>query len=144
VNGKLINAMFAKKAIEVAGNNDREGQNIQIGLSNSNYSQKWFIVYVGSEDDKPTPKKGDYVQDFGFYALRPFYLESQAKDGRFMTNTGSGRQISEPKLAERSGEETQMYYFDPNTNTIKSVQFDKIFGKERSYNRALEIRADGT
>jgi hypothetical protein len=39
-------------------------------------SQRWSIVYV--DEDKAAPKKGDYMQDVGFYAMRPFYIESQA------------------------------------------------------------------
>lgn len=35
-------------------------------------SQRWSIVYV--DEDKPPAKKGDYVQEVGFYALRPFYI----------------------------------------------------------------------
>jgi hypothetical protein len=37
-------------------------------------SQRWNIVYV--DEDKPAPKKGEYMQDVGFYVRRPFYIES--------------------------------------------------------------------
>lgn len=55
-------------------------------------SQRWSIVYV--DEDKPAVKKGDYLQDIGFYALRPFYIESLAGGNRFVQIVSNNAQIS--------------------------------------------------
>jgi hypothetical protein len=55
-------------------------------------SQRWTIVYV--DEDKAAPKKGDYIQDVGFYALRPFYIESQAAGKRFVSLMGNNLVIN--------------------------------------------------
>jgi len=60
--------------IDVAGGIDNENQNIIVASRNNKVSQRWTIVYV--DEDKAAPKKGDYLQDVGFYASRPFYIES--------------------------------------------------------------------
>jgi hypothetical protein len=62
------------KVIDVAGGIDNENQNIIVASRNNKMSQRWSIVYV--DEDKAAPKKGDYIQDVGFYAARPFYIES--------------------------------------------------------------------
>jgi hypothetical protein len=46
-------------------------------------SQRWTIIYV--DEDKPAPKKGEYMQEVGFYALRPFYLQSELPGARFVS-----------------------------------------------------------
>jgi hypothetical protein len=58
--------------IDIAGGLDIENQNIIVASRNNKMSQRWSIVYV--DEDKPPAKKGDYVQEVGFYALRPFYI----------------------------------------------------------------------
>jgi hypothetical protein len=61
-------------------------------------SQRWTIVYV--DEDKPAPKKGDFIQDVGFYALRPFYIEAQAGSGtRFISVMGNNLVIN-PQTGE--------------------------------------------
>jgi hypothetical protein len=60
-------------------------------------SQRWSIVYV--DEDKAAPKKGDYMQDLGFYALRPFYIESQAGGNRFVSLMGNNAVIN-PQTGE--------------------------------------------
>jgi hypothetical protein len=50
-------------------------------------SQRWTIVYV--DEDKPAPKKGEYMQDVGFYVRRPFFIESKAGGNRFVSLMGN-------------------------------------------------------
>jgi hypothetical protein len=47
------------KVIDVAGGIDNENQNIIVASRNNKVSQRWTIVYV--DEDKPRPKKGDYM-----------------------------------------------------------------------------------
>lgn len=92
-------------------------------------SQRWTIVYV--DEDKPAPKKGDFIQDIGFYALRPFYIESQAGGNRFVSLMGSNVVIN-----PQTGEANQKFYFDPTTRTIKAVSM-----ANRSFNVANNGRS---
>jgi len=77
-------------------------------------SQRWSVVYV--DEDKSAPKKGDYMQDIGFYASRPFYIESQAGGNRFVSLIGSNIVIN-----SQTGETNQKFMFDPSTMTIKTL-----------------------
>jgi hypothetical protein len=47
------------RVIDVAGGIDNENQNIIVASRNNKTSQRWTIVYV--DEDKPRPKKGDYM-----------------------------------------------------------------------------------
>jgi hypothetical protein len=90
-------------------------------------SQRWSIVYV--DEDKAAPKKGDYMQDVGFYALRPFYIESQAGGNRFLSLMGSNVVIN-----PQTGEVNQKFIFDPSTMTIKT---------QAQSNRSLNVANNG-
>jgi hypothetical protein len=54
-------------------------------------------------------------RDVGFYALRPFYIESQAGGNRFLSLMGSNVVIN-----PQTGEVNQKFIFDPSTMTIKT------------------------
>jgi hypothetical protein len=99
-------------------------------------SQRWTIVYV--DEDKAAPKKGDYIQDVGFYALRPFYIESQAAGKRFVSLMGNNLVIN-----PQTGEVNQRFTFDPTTMSIKTVSQSNrsinVSGNGRSTN--LEINS---
>jgi hypothetical protein len=90
-------------------------------------SQRWTIVYV--DEDKAAPKKGDFMQDVGFYALRPFYIESQAGGNRFLSLIGSNVVIN-----SQTGEVNQKFIFDPATMTIKT---------QSQANRSLNVASNG-
>jgi hypothetical protein len=102
------------KVIDVAGAIDNENQNIIVSTRNNKMSQRWTIVYV--DEDKGAPKKGEYVQDLGFYALRPFYIESQSGGNRFVSLMGNNVVIN-----PQTGEVNQKFTFDPSTMTIKTL-----------------------
>jgi hypothetical protein len=101
------------KVIDVAGGIDNENQNIIVASRNNKMSQRWTIVYV--DDDKAAPKKGEYVQEVGFYALRPFYIQSQSGGKRFVSLMGNNVVIN-----PQTGEVNQKFFFDPATMTIKT------------------------
>ena len=109
--------------MDVAGGIDNENQNIIIAKRNNKVSQQWTIVYV--DEDKPAPKFKDYVQDIGFYALRPFYIEALGGGGRFATLMNNNVVIT-----GQTGEKNQQFKFDPATMTIRT---------EAMSNRSLHI-----
>jgi hypothetical protein len=115
------------KVVDVAGGIDNENQNIIVSTRTNKMSQRWTIVYV--DEDKPAPKKGTYMQDVGFYALRPFYIESQAGGKRFLSLMGNNAVIS-----KQTGEVNQQFVFDPTTMTIKT---------QSQANRSLAIDGNG-
>jgi hypothetical protein len=115
------------KVIDVAGGIDNENQNIIVTTRTNKMSQRWTIVYV--DEDKGTPKKGSYMQDIGFYALRPFYIESLAGGKRFVSLMGNNAVIS-----KQTGEVNQQFYFDPATMSIKT---------KSQNNRSLNIANNG-
>lgn len=100
--------------IDVAGSVDNENTNIIVASRNNKMSQRWTIVYV--DEDKPAPKRGQFIQDIGFYALRPFYIESQAGGNRFVSLMGNNVVIN-----PQTGETNQKFEFDPTTMTIKTL-----------------------
>lgn len=115
------------KVIEVAGGIDQENANIIVSARTNKINQQWTIVYV--DEDKPEPKKGQYNQDFGFYVMRPFYIQSQTAGARFLTLMGSNVVIS-----AQTGEANQRFYFDQTTKTIKTAA---------QANRSLDIASNG-
>jgi hypothetical protein len=100
-------------------------------------SQRWTIVYV--DEDKPTPKKGDYIQDIGFYALRPFYIESQAGGNRFVTLMSTNVVIN-----PQTGESNQKFYFDPTTRTVKAVSMPNRSFNIASNGRSTNLEVNST
>jgi hypothetical protein len=116
------------KVVDVAAGLDNENQNIIVMPRSNRMSQKWTIVYV--DEDKGAPKKGAYMQDVGFYAMRPFYIESLAGGKRFLSLMGNNAVIS-----KQTGEVNQQFEFDPTTMTIKT--------KSQS-NRSLAIDGNGS
>jgi hypothetical protein len=85
-------------------------------------------VYV---DEDKAPKKGAYMQDIGFYASRPFYIESKAGGNRFLSLMGSNVVIN-----PQTGERNQQFMFDPTTMTIKT-----LFQNNKSLNIANNGRS---
>jgi hypothetical protein len=77
-------------------------------------NQRWKIVYV--DDDEPEPKKGELNKDFGLYVERPFHVSTKLPSGRYLDTIGNNIVIKTP-----NGFNTQQWYFDQKTRTIKSV-----------------------
>lgn len=62
--------MKSKKAMDVTGGKDVEGQNVQVYGKHNGANQKWRVVYVDSSSDQ---EKG-LNKYFGFYINKPFYI----------------------------------------------------------------------
>jgi hypothetical protein len=124
-NGNIVNEKG--KVLEVHGSHDVENRQVIAWKKHNGISQQWDIVYV--DEQKPEPKKGQYNQDFGFYVMRPFYIQSQTAGARFLTLMGSNVVIS-----AQTGEANQKFYFDQTTKTIKTAA---------QANRSLDIASNG-
>lgn len=85
-------------------------------------NQKWDIIYA---DDMPQeePKKGELNQEFGFYVARPFHVISQMPGRRYLDIDG-GRNIV---IRRESKKDTQVWYFDQKSKTIKSQKNNESF-----------------
>jgi len=100
-------------------------------------SQRWSIVYV--DEDKAAPKKGDYMQDVGFYALRPFYIESLAGGNRFVSIISNNVSIT-----AQTGEVNQKFFFDPTTMSIKTMSQNNRSLNIASNGRSTNLEINGT
>jgi hypothetical protein len=101
-------------AIDVQGGIDSENRNIIVYKPSGKIHQKWNIIYV--DEDKEEPKKGELNEDFGLYVERYFYVQTAMASARYLDILGNNLVIKTP-----NGYDTQKFYFDQRTKTIKSV-----------------------
>lgn len=80
-------------------------------------NQQWDILYV--DQQKPEPTKGQMSPKWGFIVERPFYIVSELKANRHLTQL-SGQHHTIIKTP--NGNNSQKYYFDQKTRTIKLVR----------------------
>ena len=114
------------KAMDVQGGSDTENRNILMWNKHNGKNQQWDIVYV--KDMPSEPKKGELNPAFGFYVERPFYIQSKLPSGRFIDLVGRDLVVK-----TRNGRNTQEWYFDNRSKTIKS----------KSNNQSIDIRSGG-
>lgn len=77
----------------------------------------------GSDDEKPDedekpkqePKKGELNPEFGLYVERPFYVKAKLSTGRYLDIVGNSLVIKTLTYSD-----TQIFWFDQKTKTIKS------------------------
>jgi len=81
-------------------------------------NQQWQIIYV--DEWKGYPKKGEMNHDFGMYVERPFYIVSELAKHRYLDVIGRNMVIKTP-----NGYDTQKWYFDQQSRTIKNVKENK-------------------
>jgi len=74
-------------------------------------------VYV--DEQKPEPTKGQMSPKWGFIVERPFYIISEMKSNRHLTQL-NGRHESIIKTP--NGNKSQKFYFDQKTRTIRLVR----------------------
>ena len=86
------------------------------------------------DEVKPDPKKGELVEDWGFYNLKPFYVQSLLPGRRYLDVNGRGLVI------RTQHENTMQWIFDWSTKTIKSVKGNRswdIVSAGRTYNMQI-------
>jgi hypothetical protein len=102
------------KVLDVQGQIDTEGRHIAVSPKDGKMSQQWDIVYL--DDWKGEPKKGEMNTDTGFFVQRPFYLVSELKANRYLDLINNRNAV----IKTRNGRNTQVWYFDQTTLTVKT------------------------
>lgn len=108
------------RVADVKGGGDSNGQDVIAWKRHGGLNQQWTIQYV--EDAKPDPKKGQLNKDFGLYVERPFYIVSQMRRHRYLESNGRNIYIK-----NKNGRDSQVWWFDQRSKTIKSKQFGRSF-----------------
>jgi hypothetical protein len=75
--------------------------------------QQWNLIYVA--DMKDEPKKGELNEDWGLYVERDFHIVSSLSEGKYIDLISNNM-----VLKTQNGRNTQKWFFDQNTRTIKS------------------------
>jgi hypothetical protein len=88
----------------------------------------WDVVYV--KNWPKDLKKGDFNRDFGFKILTDFYIVSHMRSHRYIDLVGN-----DLVLKTANGRNSQKWFFDNNTKTIKS---------RRTTSYSLELKSGGS
>jgi hypothetical protein len=105
------------KVLDVHGGHDHENRQVIVWNKHNGINQQWDIVYV--DEQKAEPTKGQMSAKWGFVVERPFYIISEMKSNRHLTQL-NGRHESIIKTP--NGNKSQKFYFDQKTRTIKLVR----------------------
>jgi len=109
--------MQNKKALDVSGGKDAEGQPVIVWNKHTGANQKWKVIYV--DKAKPVPTKG-YNEDFGFHVNRPFYMVSRLPMSRIAECVGANNVTLKRWRKNAKG---QQWFFDSTTKTLKNQQW---------------------
>jgi hypothetical protein len=115
-DGLIINEKG--KVLEVHGGHDLENRGVIVWNKHNGISQQWDILYV--DEQKPEPKKGEMSPKWGFIVERPFYIVSELKSNRHLTQLASNRFSI---IKTPNGNNSQKFYFDQKTRTIKLIRY---------------------
>jgi hypothetical protein len=101
------------KVMDVHGAVDSENRDIIVWKRHGKINQQWDVIYA----DKwiRDPVKGELNTKFGLYVLRPFYIVSRMRAGRYLDLIGRDLVIK-----TRNGRKTQSWYFHQKSLTIRS------------------------
>jgi hypothetical protein len=114
--------------MDVSGNRDVEGQNIITYRKHNGLNQRFALLYLDQKKAEPTSGLDD---DTGFYRNRPFYIVSRLPKRRVLEVVGGRNLVIKTKHSKR---QSQLFYFDHLTKTIKSKQYS---------GRSLDIQSAG-
>ena len=102
------------KVFDVSGGKDNENQNIIIYKKHGGLNQQWDITYADEYPDEP--KKNELNERFGLYVERPFYIVSQLGSNRYLDLINNRNMV----IKTRNGRNTQIWWFDQKSLTIKT------------------------
>ena len=111
-DGNLVNEKN-KKVMDVAGYKDKQHNNIGVYRRHNKLNQQFDLIYVDEMPDPP--RRGELNSDFNFFVERPFYVVSGLDRGRYLDILGRNMVIKTP-----NGRNTQLWWFDQKTKTIKN------------------------
>jgi hypothetical protein len=98
-----------KRALDVAGGKDEEGNNVQAWKINGSKAQKWKVVYV--KDAKAIQTKG-LNKNFGLEIERPFYIVSKMWMNRVVECVGASNLVLKTMRNNYRG---QQFFLDDKT-----------------------------
>ena len=113
----MINWQNAK-VMDVSGGKDNENANIIMYKKHGGLNQQWDVIYADEYPDEP--KKGELNKKFGLYVERPFYIVSELGANRYLDLINNKDFV----IKTRNGRNTQEWFFDQKTLTIKT-QYNK-------------------
>jgi hypothetical protein len=99
--------------LEVDGGQDTENRNIVVKDKTGGSSQQWEVKYEDELEKEPT--KGELNKEYGLYVERDFHIVSQLSSGRYIDLISNNM-----VLKTQNGRNTQAFFFDQKTKTIKS------------------------
>jgi len=105
--------------LEVQGNKCQEGQPVVAWKKHNGKNQRWIIRY--NENDGTDIQRKGKDSYFGLQINEPFYAFSKGENKKWTMEVVGGRNLA-LKRFERN-KETQQFYLDPVTKTIKSVAY---------------------
>jgi hypothetical protein len=103
------------RVIEIANQQDGEGNNVGLAKLTYQLCQKWQVDYVDTAEDRKTT--GLYVP-YQIHLGRAFIIRSRMPMQRVLTVTGGRNLVI--KTHNRQ-DNNQIFFLDPETKTIKSV-----------------------
>jgi hypothetical protein len=116
------------KVFDVEGARDREGSNIIAWNKHGKINQQWDIVYV--DEWKGEPGKGELNEEYGLYVERPFHIVSALGQNRYLDLINNRNMV----IKTPNGRNTQIWYFDQRTLTIKTKLNNQSFDINSSGN----------
>jgi hypothetical protein len=111
--------------MDVAGNKDRENQNVIVFKRHNALNQQWDIVYVDSL--QPELKDGDWWPAFGLYIGKEFSIITKLRSGRYI-DVINDQLVIKTRLTTDS----QKFYFDFKSRTIINKATKKSFNIQNS------------
>jgi membrane carboxypeptidase/penicillin-binding protein PbpC len=126
MNGRFFTNIQNNKVMDVHGNRDTENRNIIMWKRHGGLNQQWDIIYTDQWKGEPT--KGQLNKEYGLYVLRDFHVVSMLGRRRYLDILGRDFVIKTP-----NGRNTQKWYFDQRSLTIKS----------KSNNQSWDIKNSG-
>jgi hypothetical protein len=116
-NGAIVNINDGR-AFDVAGNHDRDGQNVIMFKRHDALNQQWGIIYL---DALEAPlKDGEWWADWGMYVGKEFSIVSKMPSQRYLDVRENNVVIN-----KRSGRSSQKWVFDYGSRTIMNVATKK-------------------
>jgi len=116
--------------LDVHSGLDHENRQVIVWNKHNGLNQQWDIVYV--DEAKPEPTKGQMSPKWGFIVERPFYIVSELKSNRHLTQLSASRDAI---IKTPNGNNSQKFYFDQKTRTIVMVRHTSYSLEAKSNNQ---------
>jgi len=102
------------KVFDITGGVDAENREIIVYNKHGKINQQWDVIYV--DEWKGEPTKGEFNERFGLYVERDFYVVTALASHRYLDLINNRNFV----IKTSNGRNTQKWYFDQKTLTIKT------------------------